>query len=93
MIVARIAIVLRLASAASLKDKRSVVKSLRERLRQRFNVAVAEVGAHDDWRRAELGLALVAADGVQLDREIDRITHFLDDDVRFEMIEREVERY
>lgn len=38
----------------SLKEKRSVVKSLKDRLHDRFNVSVAETGHHDLWQRAEL---------------------------------------
>ena len=52
--------VLRLEAAQSLKEKRFVVKSVKERLRQRFNVSLAEVGEHDSWRLAELAVVTVA---------------------------------
>ncbi len=48
--------------AQSLKDKRSVVKSLKDQLRGRFNVAVAEVEANDTWQRAALGVVTVGDD-------------------------------
>lgn len=67
-----------------------VVKSVKERLRGRFNVAVAEVDAHDQWRTAELGIVTVGRDRVVVEREIEAITRFLDGDVRFEMVERDV---
>jgi len=44
----------------SLKEKRSVVKSLKDRLHNRFNVSVAETGHHDAWQRAELTACVVA---------------------------------
>jgi len=51
------------------------------------------VGSQDDWRTAELGLATVASDGVGIDKTIDAVTRFLDDDVRFELVERDVQRH
>ena len=91
MVVLRIEIHLRLHVARSLKDKRLVVKSVKQRLRNRFNVAVAEVGALDRWRDAELGVVSVGSDRGVVDSELESITRFLDSDARFEMIERHVE--
>lgn len=48
----------------SLKDKRQVVKSLRDRLRERFNVSVAEIDYLDSWQHAAIGVATVANDRV-----------------------------
>ena len=53
---------LRLPGCRSLKEKRSVVRSLRDRLRSKFNVSVAETGLQDVHQRAELTVALVATD-------------------------------
>ena len=47
--------------ARSLKDKRSVVRSLKDRIVHRMNVSVAEVGRQDEWRFAELAFVTVAA--------------------------------
>ena len=49
-------------AAHSLKDKRSVIKSLKDQLRGRFNVSVAEVDSNDTWQRATLGVAAVGDD-------------------------------
>lgn len=46
----------------SLKEKRSVIKSLKDRLHDRFNISVAETGHHDLWQRAELTACVVAND-------------------------------
>ena len=54
---------LALPGCASLKEKRSVVRSIRDRLRARLNVSVAETGLQDVLSRAELSIALVASDG------------------------------
>ena len=54
---------LALPGCASLKEKRSVIRSLKDRLRSKFNVSVAETGLQDVLARAELTIALVASDG------------------------------
>jgi len=51
-----------LPGSASLKDKRRVIRSLVDRLRSRFNVAVAEVDAQDTWQRAVLAVCSVSGD-------------------------------
>lgn len=59
--------------ARSLKDKRRVVKSLKDRLHREHMVAVAEVGALEVWNRAMLGLVCVAADGAYLRSVMSRV--------------------
>ena len=46
----------------SLKDKRSILQSLKARLRQELNVSVAETGSQDTWQRAEISCAAVGSD-------------------------------
>jgi len=53
---------LHLDGCQSLKDKRRVLKSLKDRLHQRFNVSVAETDHHELWQRAELSCGVVARD-------------------------------
>ncbi len=53
---------LRLANAHSLKEKRHVVASLKERLRNKFNVAVAEIDYQDLWQRAAVAAVTVSSD-------------------------------
>ncbi len=47
---------------SSLKDKRRVVKSVIARLRNEYNLAAAEVDAHEEWHRAVIGLVTVSTD-------------------------------
>lgn len=51
-----------LQNSHSLKDKRHVVKSLKDRLRDKFNVAVAEIDCQDLWQRAVVSVVTVASD-------------------------------
>ncbi len=53
---------LHLAGCQSLKDKRRVLKSLKDRLHQRFNVSAAEVDHHDAWQRAALACSVVSTE-------------------------------
>jgi uncharacterized protein YlxP (DUF503 family) len=53
---------LRLENSHSLKDKRHVVQGLKERLRHKFNVAVAEIDCQDLWQRAILASVTVSSD-------------------------------
>ena len=48
--------------AHSLKDKRQVVRSLKDRLRAHFNVAVAELDGQDTWQRSVIGVVSVSSD-------------------------------
>jgi len=52
---------LRLENAHSLKDKRNVVQSLKNRLRHKFNVAVAEIDSQDLWQRATVAAVTVSS--------------------------------
>jgi uncharacterized protein YlxP (DUF503 family) len=58
----------------SLKDKRSVVKSLKDRLHREHMVSVAEVAAQDSLNHAILGLAVVGSDGAHIGKVLDQIT-------------------
>ena len=60
MIVAVIEWELEIYGCQSLKEKRRVVRSLKDRLRNRLNVSVAETAHQDVWQRAELGAAVVS---------------------------------
>lgn len=66
MVVGIVRVDLHLPGARSLKDKRQVVRSMKERIRERVHASVAEVEYQDLWQRAALGIAVVAEDGAQV---------------------------
>ncbi|MGH9536011.1 MAG: DUF503 domain-containing protein [Terriglobales bacterium] len=66
MPVAAMAIEVTLPGAESLKDKRAVIRALKDRLRSRFNVSVAEVDHQELWQRATLGVAAIGPDRAYL---------------------------
>jgi uncharacterized protein YlxP (DUF503 family) len=68
---------LHVPGASSLKAKRQVIKSLKDRLRNRFNVSVAEVDQQDKWQRATLGIAMAGTDGKYVAGALDEVMKFL----------------
>ena len=64
--------------AQSLKDKRSVVKSLRDRLRHTFNISANEVGLHDVHQRARLAISFIADRHDSADSLLDRIQNYVE---------------
>ena len=72
MVVGVIGWELQLFEAQSLKDKRRVIKSVKERLRGRFNLSVAETDHQDSWQRAEITAAVVATDRRRAESVMDR---------------------
>ena len=66
-----------LGDVHSLKGKRSVVRPLLAELKRRFEVSVAEVGDHDQYRRSKVGVGLVAADRAHLVEVLDAVERFV----------------
>ncbi len=69
MTIALLSVELYLPGARSLKDKRMVLRRVKDRL-AKFNVAVAEVEHHDLWQRAGLAVVTVSTDQAHADREL-----------------------
>lgn len=82
---------LRLPGCTSLKDKRSVVRTLSTMLRAKFNCAFAEVGSLDMRQRATIGLSLVAGSSFHARRVLDEITRHVDTHPGVEIIAAEVD--
>jgi uncharacterized protein YlxP (DUF503 family) len=66
---------LRLENSHSLKEKRHVLKSLRDRLHNKFNVSVAEIDCQDLWQRAVLAAVTVSPDKVQAEKVLQAVEH------------------
>ena len=79
MIVAVALFELHIPYAQSLKEKRMVVRSVRDKLRARYDMSVAEVGMQDLLQRARIGLSFVALDDAAADSSLDRIRSFVEE--------------
>lgn len=64
--------------ALSLKEKRMYIRSLKEKLRSKFNVSVAEVGNQDLWQSAQVAVVLVSGDKGQVEKQLDNIVSFVE---------------
>ena len=72
---------LHLPDVGSLKGKRHALKGLKQKLRQRFEISVAEVDHQDIWQRATLALACVSGDSRHANEVISKAMDFLEDNV------------
>jgi uncharacterized protein YlxP (DUF503 family) len=77
MVVAVALFELHIEFAQSLKEKRMVVKSLKDKLRHRFEISAAEVGLQDVHQRARMGVAFITLDRAQADAKLERIEEFI----------------
>jgi len=64
---------LHIAEAQSLKDKRQVLRSLKERLRAHFNVAVAELDFQDTWQRSVVGVVTLANEEQHVEESLQKV--------------------
>jgi len=91
MVVGVLEMRLAIREAVSLKDKRRVVKSLRERIRNRFNVSVSEVDALDLRQTAVLGVAVVTNEAAFADRVMAKVVDLVRHTGGAELVEYETE--
>ena len=77
MVIGVLQVEMRLPNAHSLKDKRSVVKSLKDQLRGRFNVAVAELAADEKWQRATIGVSTLGDERAYVEGVFREVTEWI----------------
>jgi len=78
MVVGILRLELHLPENTSLKGKRQTLRSLKDRIRNRYNVAVAEVEYQDLWQRAVLGVVCVSVSSSQVDQTLNQIVNFIE---------------
>jgi uncharacterized protein YlxP (DUF503 family) len=71
-------ITLRLHECRSLKSKRKVIKSIIAKLRNNFNISIAEIGANDIYQRSEIGFTMVGNNSQLLNSKIDKVFNMTD---------------
>jgi uncharacterized protein YlxP (DUF503 family) len=85
-------IILRLPDSASLKDKRQVSRSLTARIRNTFNVAVAEVEDQELWQRLTLAICCVSTDPAHANEMVSKVVAFVEESRRdLELLDYETE--
>ena len=91
MVVGVLRLELRLPETHSLKGKRSILRSIKARVQQKFNVSIAECEEHDLWQRTVLGVSQVGPDQPHFDRCLREVVSFIDDLQLTELGEEQVE--
>jgi len=91
MVVGVLRLELRLPESHSLKAKRSVLRSIKARVQQKFNVSIAECEDHDLWQRTVMGVSQVGADQPHVDRCLREVVSFIDDLQLAELGEERIE--
>ena len=91
MVVGTLIINLRLQDNHSLKGKRKIVRSMVDRVKNRFNVSIAEIGSNDAWQRIELGISTVANDRRHVDASLSRVLGFIESLYLAEIVDASME--
>ncbi len=82
---------LSIGDAMSLKDKRRVVKSIKDRIAHAHNVSIAEVGALDEHRRSILGIAMVANDRPYVEGALSKLVDFVRTVPQADLVDYQIE--
>jgi len=82
---------LHLPNVDSLKNKRHVLKGLKEKVKHRFDVAVAEVDHHDSWQRATLAVASISHDSRHANEVVSKAVAFIESLVAGHVIDIQIE--
>jgi len=82
---------LQIPESGSLKAKRQVLRRVTERVKARFNVAVAEVDDQDLWQKASIALAVVGNERRHVDEQMEKIIHFVEEMYVAPLMSREKE--
>ena len=77
--------------SGSLKSKRFVLKSIKTKIRNKYNVSVAEIDNNDKWQRSSFGLAVVSNDRKIVDSTLSQVLNFIENDFRVEVLDHSIE--
>jgi uncharacterized protein YlxP (DUF503 family) len=91
MVVATVRAEVHLPESNSLKAKRSVITSLKSRLRSKFNISVAEVGELDLWQRASIGVAFVTNDRRYADEVLSKVVSLISSEPRLQLLDYQID--
>ena len=79
MVVGAALVEIHVHGSQSLKQKRGVVRSIQQRLRNQFNISVSEVGGQGTWQRAVLGLTAAGSESIPVKKVLERAIRFVED--------------
>lgn len=82
---------LTLFGSHSLKEKRAILKSLKDRIRRKFNVSIAELEGHDKWQRAVLGVVNIGTDNRVANSALSKVIELIKNTHSVELIDYNME--
>ena len=91
MVVGTLKIELHVHDNRSLKGKRKIVKSMVDKVKHKFNVAIAETGSNDKWQKIELGISTVGNNRRHIDTSLSNVIDFLEALYLAEIVNTEIE--
>lgn len=91
MIIGICTIVLYVPDKNSLKGKRQVIKSIKDRVRNKYNVSIAEVADQDLWQKAVLGIAVVGNEKKFVNQVMDKVLDLIRSTPMVEIIDYKIE--
>lgn len=91
MIIGLLKIDLHIHDSSSLKEKRMVTKSLKDKLRRQFNIAITETDNRDKWQVVNLGIATISTDTRYANQVLSGVVKFIEDLKEVEIIKYEIE--
>lgn len=91
MVIGICTVELHIPDSGSLKGKRQVIKSIKDRIRQNYNVSVAEIGGLDLWQKGVLGIACVGNERKYINGVLDKIVGFLQNNHSIELLNYQIE--
>jgi uncharacterized protein YlxP (DUF503 family) len=91
MVVGTLKIKFRLSDNRSLKGKRKIVRSMVGKVRNKFNMSIAEVGSNDRWQKIELGVSAIGNDRRHIDSSLNSVLRFLDSLCLAQIVDTEME--
>ncbi|MBP7175631.1 MAG: DUF503 domain-containing protein [Thermoclostridium sp.] len=85
MVVGILMITLYIGGMTSLKDKRSVIRSILAKIKAKYNVSAAETGRQDEWNNCEMGFSCVSNETSHADSMLSSVVDFIEADPRVEI--------
>jgi len=91
MVIGYLEVDLRVGQGRSLKHKRQIINGLKKRIRNRFNVSVAEIDHHQLWQRAALGICCVETSRTRSHRLLQQVVGFIETEGDSSIIDYHIE--
>lgn len=91
MIVGTCLVDLRIPGCRSLKEKRQIVKALKDSIRRKYNISIAELDHHDTWQRTLIGIAAISSNARFANQVLSKVVNVIEANTSVELIDYKLE--